>query len=110
MKLEVNTFSLGSDKDAALKPLEEAAEVFAAWQRMEDAMKDYAYVGMDGDYSGKFDTFCAFCEYDFSRGLLSLEIADCVTALCNLAARFGLDVQEAVVEVERRNRERGRYD
>lgn len=107
MNLEVNTFSLGSDKDAALKPLEEAAEVFAAWQRLEEAQIEYGYVGVDGDYSNEFE---AFSRYEFERGLLSLEIADCVTALCNLAARFGLDVKEAVVEVERRNRERGRYD
>ena len=107
MKLEVNTFSLGSDKDAALKPLEEAAEVFAAWQRLYDAQIEYGCVGVDGDYSNEFE---AFFRYDFERRSLAYEIADCVTALCNLAARFGLDVQEAVVEVERRNRERGRYD
>ena len=107
MKLEVNTFSLGSDKDAALKPLEEAAEVFAAWQRMEDAYNEYREIISGSDLKLEFE---AFFRYEFERGLLSLEIADCVTALCNLAARFGLDVQEAVVEVERRNRERGRYD
>jgi len=107
MNLEVNTFSLGSDKDAALKPLEEAAEVFAAWQRLYDAQIEYGHVGDDGDYSNEFE---AFFVYDLERRSLAHEIADCVTALCNLAARFGLDVQEAVVEVERRNRERGRYD
>ena len=107
MNLEVNTFSLGSDKDAALKPLEEAAEVFAAWQRLEEAQIEYGHVGMDGDYSNEFE---AFSRYESGRRSLAYEIADCVTALCNLAARFGLDVQGAVVEVERRNRERGRYD
>ena len=107
MNLEVNTFSLGSDKDAALKPLEEAAEVFAAWQRLYDAQIEYGNVGVDGDCSNEFKTFFV---YDFECRSLAYEIADCVTALCNLAARFGLDVQESVVEVERRNRERGRYD
>ena len=107
MNLEVNTFSLGSDKDAALKPLEEAAEVFAAWQRLYDAQIEYGNVGVDGDYSNEFKTFFV---YDFECRSLAYEIADCVTALCNLAARFGLDIQGAVVEVERRNRERGRYD
>lgn len=107
MKLEVNTFSLGSDKEAALKPLEEAAEVFAAWQRLYDAQTEYENVGVDGDYSNEFE---AFSLYDFTRRSLAYEIADCVTALCNLAARFGLDLQESVVEVERKNRERGRYD
>lgn len=107
MNLEVNTFSLGSDKDAALKPLEEAAEVFGAWQRLYDAQTEYGYVGVDGDYSNEFE---AFSRYESGRRSLAYEIADCLTALCNLAARFGLDMQEAVVEVERRNRERGRYD
>lgn len=107
MNLEVNTFYLGSDKDAALKPLEEAAEVFAAWQRLEEAQIEYGYVGTDGDYSNEFE---AFSLYEFGRRSLAYEIADCLTALCNLAARFGLDMQESVVEVERRNRERGRYD
>lgn len=107
MKLEVNTFYLGSDKEAALKPLEEAAEVFAAWQRLEEAQIEYGHVGADGDYSNEFE---AFSRYELERGSFAYEIADCITALCNLAARFGLDMQEAVVEVERRNRERGRYD
>ena len=107
MNLEVNTFSLGSDKDAALKPLEEAAEVFAAWQRMNEAGIEYGYVGTDGDYTNEFEVFS---RYESVRRSLAHEIADCVTACCNLAARFGLDVQEAVVEVERRNRELGRYD
>lgn len=107
MNLEVNTFSLGSDKNAALKPLEEAAEVFAVWQRLYDAQIEYEHVGDDGDYSNEFE---AFFLYDFERRSLAYEIADCLTALCNLAARFGLDVQEALTEVERRNRERGRYD
>lgn len=107
MNLEVNTFSLGSDKGAALKPLEEAAEVFAAWQRLYDAQIEYGYVGVDGDYTNEFE---AFSRYESERRSLAYEIADCLTALCNLAARFGLDVQGAVVEVERRNRERGRYD
>lgn len=32
MQLTVNPFSMGSSKEAALKPLEESAEVFGAWQ------------------------------------------------------------------------------
>lgn len=35
MQLTVNPFHMGSSKEAALKPLEEAAEVFGAWQ-MDD--------------------------------------------------------------------------
>ena len=32
MQLTVNPFHMGSSKEAALKPLEESAEVFGAWQ------------------------------------------------------------------------------
>ena len=38
------------------------------------------------------------------------ELADCITACCNLADRYGLDMQAALDRVERKNRERGRYD
>ena len=31
--ITVHTFKFGTDKEVALKPLEEAAEVYAAWQR-----------------------------------------------------------------------------
>jgi NTP pyrophosphatase (non-canonical NTP hydrolase) len=37
------------------------------------------------------------------------EIADCVTACVNLAARYHIDLQAALDRVEKRNRERGRY-
>lgn len=40
---------------------------------------------------------------------LADELADCVTACCNLADRYGLDLQAALDRVERRNVERGRY-
>lgn len=38
------------------------------------------------------------------------ELADCIQACCNLAARYGIDLQDAIDRVERRNRERGRYE
>ena len=41
---------------------------------------------------------------------LADELADCITACCNLAERYGLDLQDALDRVERKNRERGRYD
>ena len=46
---------------------------------------------------------------DFLTDFTADEIADCVTACCNLAARYGIDMQAAVERVERKNRERGRY-
>lgn len=86
MNLTVNTFGLGTDKEAARKIPEEAAEAFAEWVIMTDTEQ-----GEQGDHR------------------LADEIADCVTACCNLAARYGLDLQAAIDRVEARNRERGRY-
>lgn len=97
MKLTVHPFRMGTDKEAALKPLEEAAEAYASWQILDDAVT-----------SGEDDGFTR--EYiEGERGMLADEIADCITACCNLAARYDLDLQAAIERVERHNRERGRY-
>lgn len=85
--LSVRTFRAGTEKEAALKPLEEAAEVYGEWQILP--------VFPDGTREGT--------EY------LADELADTITACCNLAARYGIDLQDAIDRVERRNRERGRY-
>lgn len=71
-------------KEKALKPLEEAAEVFGAWQRYgADDWKD----------------------------VLVDEIADTVQACCNLAAALGVDdLTPYLAACEERNRKRGRYD
>ena len=99
MRLDVNPFRMGTDKEAALKPLEEAAEVFGAWQ--------------------VWDAFCPRliecdeCDFNGTCGVggnIAYEIADCITACCNLADRYGLDLQAALDVVEKHNRERGRYD
>lgn len=84
--MTVRTFRHGTDKEAALKPLEEAAEVYAAWQVLRDNQGDAAVKRWAAD-----------------------EIADTITACANLAARYGLDLQAALDRVEQRNRERGRY-
>jgi len=81
--LGVRTFEMGTDKEAALKPLEEAAEAYAAWQEYEAC--------------------------DFLREEFADEIADCVQACCNLAERHGIDLEAAMERCERRNRDRGRY-
>lgn len=85
--MTVRTFRHGTDKEAALKPLEEAAEVYGEWQILP--------IHGDGTLEGT--------EY------LADEIADTITACANLAARYGLDLQAALDRVETRNRERGRY-
>ena len=84
--ITVRPFRMGTEKDAALKPLEEAAEVFGEWQILP----------VLSDMRGG-------TEY------LANELADCITACVNLADRYGLDLQAALDRVEERNRERGRY-
>jgi len=84
--ITIHPFRMGTEKDAALKPLEEAAEVYGEWQILP----------VLSDMRGG-------TEY------LADEIADCVTACVNLAVRYHIDLQAALDRVEARNRERGRY-
>ena len=98
MNLTIHPFHMGTDKEAALKPLEEAAEVYNAWQILQD--------GIDGDEGDEFSR-------EYIRGeseRLADELADVVQAACNLAARYGLDMAAAMGRCEDRNRERGRYE
>lgn len=92
MRLRVNTFRAGSDKEAALKPLEEAAEAYAAWQRW---VSEATPGGLRANAA--------------NHRALADEIADTVTACANLAERWGIDLQAALERVERKNVERGRY-
>lgn len=84
LELAVRTFRYGTDKEVARKVPEEAAEAYSAWESGQRLA-------------------------DHSLADLADELADCITACCNLAARYGLDLQAAIDRVERRNRERGRY-
>jgi NTP pyrophosphatase (non-canonical NTP hydrolase) len=93
---------MGGDKEAALKPLEEAAEVFAAWQ--------------DVDCCGS-PSQCRDCEIRAPDGCgcidlfdLADEIADCIQACVNLAGRYDIDLADAMERCEERNRERGRCE
>ena len=99
MQLDVKPFRADcTDKDAAVKVLEEASESFNAWQILDEAVT-----------CGKQDGFTR--EYIAGeRRMLADELADCITACANLAERYGMDMQAALDRVERRNRERGRYD
>lgn len=87
----VRTFEVvRCDKAQALKPLEEAAEVFGAWQ--------------------KFDTAETPGEQAAARREVLDEIADVVQACCNLAQALGVDDMRGEMEAcEARNAERGRY-
>lgn len=75
------------DKAQAMKVVEEAAEVFSAWEQWSSVRDE----GI--------------------RDMLVAELADCVTACANLAAALGVyDLARAVKEAELRNEERGRYE
>jgi len=82
--ITVRCFRHGTDKECARKVPEEAAEAFAEW------------------------TMLTQTSLPVERRLAD-ELADTITACCNLAARYGLDLQAALDRVEAHNRERGRY-
>ena len=94
----VRTFhGVAPDKAQALKPLEEAAEVFGAWQDYERT-KDCGY---DWD---------EFLEHNNALIDLVDECCDVIQATCNLLSALGVtDMTEAMAACEERNRERGRY-
>lgn len=93
MRFEVHTFKLPcSEKEQALKVIEEASEVYAEWQEVEREIA----MGMPHDQ--------CLCDD------LGYEIADCITACCNLAAKYGIDLKAMLKKVEKSNRERGRYE
>lgn len=83
---DVAAFSgISPDKSIALKPLEEAAEVFGAWQMWDLVRAPY------------------------EKDKLLDECADVIQATVNVAAALGVgDMRPYIIECERRNRERGR--
>jgi hypothetical protein len=84
------------DKAQALKPLEEAAEAFGAWQTLaywQEEAKD-----------------CVFALQSARCDVLN-EIADTIQACCNLAHAMGCeDLTPYMAACEERNRKRGRYE
>lgn len=102
VRLVVHPFTIGSDKESALKPLEEAAELYSEWQAL--------------DFCLAMTPHCRTCETDagihgcaFMADLAS-EIADTIQACVNLAVRYHLDLDAALERVEKRNLARGRYE
>ena len=94
----VRTFpSVAPTKAQALKPLEEAAEVFGAWRHTPVGALD--------------PTMCEGQRMEIYATPLIDEIADCITACCNLAASLGVtDLTPYLARCEERNRKRGRYE
>lgn len=97
----VRTFEMDTDKVAALKPLEEAAEVFGAWQALQKQVTFYRDFLEEDDWEPMPSWY--------PSQMLADELADCITACCNLAARYDLNMDRAMERCEKRNRERGRY-
>lgn len=96
MDLHINPFRADcTDKEAARKVVEEAAEAFSAWETLS--------------HSAVLDGIGYNPHIERRTAVLADELADCVTACCNLADRYGIDLQAALDRVERHNRERGRY-
>lgn len=89
---EVETFrDVAPDKAQALKVLEEAAEVFGAWQ--------------DWDRVNGEDEIKAIMR----RAMVVSECADVIQATCNLLAALGVeDFGPCMAACAGRNRERGR--
>ena len=85
IKLTVHPFEMDTLKEAAKKVQEEAGEAFAEYVILQE-------------------------QKDRSIASLADEIADTIQASCNLAARYGINLQAAMERCERRNRDRGRYE
>lgn len=84
----VKPFDIGTDKEAALKPLEEAAEAFGAWQEYKAEGTAYA------------------------RKSVVYECCDVIQATANLLHHIGADNDEVAYmmrNVTESNRSRGRY-
>lgn len=82
---------LEASKAQALKPLEEAAKVFGAWQAWREKGPT-----LDNTEAGLVDRIVDEC-------------CDAIQACVNLAAAYGVrDLTKAMRDCEDRNRERGR--
>ena len=103
--ITVRPFRMGTDKEAALKPLEEAAEAFGAWQELNSTLAMSSHLGEAYTAKTLTGSWVDAASHD-----LADELADTITACANLAARYGIDLQAAIDRVELRNRERGRYE
>ena len=96
IKLTARPFEMGTEKEAANKVQEEANEAVHAWRSL-----------VEDEYPTSIAEEMNASIHRHMR--LADEIADTIQAACNLAARYGIDLQAAMERCERRNRERGRY-
>ena len=89
--IHINTFHMRGTtvKAQAVKVLEESAEVFGAWQQVENEflLKTCGFIVKE-----RFED----------------EIADCLQALANLADMYDIDLEAAMRRCDGRNEARGR--
>lgn len=108
INITVRPFSAGTDKEMALKPLEKTAEVFAAWQAYDPHDKK-KWCGDEIDCKDCcVRNSCSDYDSDENKCLLERladEIADAIQAVCNLADRYGIDLQMAMERCNDRNRD-----
>ena len=99
---DVTTFKdVSPDKAQALKPLEEAAETFAAWQAWNQWNAYYI--------ENKYPLIDLSGTSEFYKRYVIDECCDNIMATCNLLASLGVtDIGEAMVRCVERNRKRGR--
>lgn len=101
INLEVYPFRMGTNKEAALKPLEEASELREAWSMYDEGSQP---VNNHGAQIPPDSTLV-----NYLKTHLEDEIADTIQAACNLAARYDIDLQAAMDRCRKRNDDRGRY-
>lgn len=95
--IHVRPFDMGTDKEAALKPLEEAAEVFGTWQNLDGYKRNKYVMG---------EAMVAL------RSSVVYECAYVIQATCNLLSRLDVaqaELDEAMRAVHESNARRGRY-
>lgn len=115
IKLTVRPFLMGTDKESAIKVLEEAFEVRVAWQAIHavaapsEICIESGYPLCECEHKPSCSAFKEPSSYTVRRDILADEIADCIQACCNLADRYGIDLQAAMGRCKERNRKRGRY-
>ena len=113
LNLNINIFKMGNEKEAALKPLEEAAEIFGAiqelWATRPNCKKTDCHDCEQNANKWAFSHPSYGCQdYGDWRGDIADEIADCIQACCNLADRYDINLQDALDRCYERNHERGR--
>ena len=95
-ELTVHPFRTGTDKEAAVKVLEEASEVMTEWHAYKRMTKNEH---LQAKWERKYN--------DEQRDVLADELADVIQAACNLADRYEIDLQAAMRRCDRRNRDSG---